>query len=67
MCLVLIGRAVLSKSLIQFSVDVQGCIPSLLFHLRPNYGRGYGHLTEAEDIKNRWQEYTEELYKKRSS
>ena len=24
-------------------------------------------LTEAEDIKTRWQEYTEELYKKRSS
>ena len=24
-------------------------------------------LTETEDIKNRWQEYTEELYKKRSS
>ena len=24
-------------------------------------------LTEAEDIKKRWQEYTEELYKKRSS
>ena len=24
-------------------------------------------LTEAEDIKNKWQEYTEELYKKRSS
>ena len=23
-------------------------------------------LTEAEDIKQRWQEYTEELYKKRS-
>ena len=23
-------------------------------------------LTEAENIKNRWQEYTEELYKKRS-
>ena len=22
-------------------------------------------LTEAEDIKTRWQEYTEELYKKR--
>ena len=22
------------------------------------------HLTEAEDIKNRWQEYTEEQYKK---
>ena len=24
-------------------------------------------LTEAEDINKRWQEYTEELYKKRSS
>ena len=24
-------------------------------------------LTEGEDIKKRWQEYTEELYKKRSS
>ena len=22
------------------------------------------HITEAEDIKERWQEYTEELYKK---
>ena len=25
------------------------------------------HLTEEEDIKKRWQEYTGELYKKRSS
>ena len=24
-------------------------------------------LTEAKDIKKKWQEYTEELYKKRSS
>ena len=24
-------------------------------------------LTKAEDIKKRWQEYTEKLYKKRSS
>ena len=24
------------------------------------------NLTEAEDIKNRWQEYTEELYKKKN-
>ena len=29
----------LSKSLIQFSVDGQGCVPSLLFDLRPKYGR----------------------------
>ena len=32
------GRAVLSKSLIQFSVDGKGCAPSLLFDLRSNYG-----------------------------
>ena len=29
--------------------------------------RNGSDLTEAEDIKKRWQEYTEELYKKRSS
>ena len=38
--LVLMGRAMLSKSLIQFSIDWEGCVPSLLFELRPNYGRG---------------------------
>ena len=38
--LVLIGRAMLSKSLIQYPVDGQGCVPSLLFDLRPNYGGG---------------------------
>ena len=27
-------------------------------------GRNSRDLTEAEDIKKRWQEYTEELYKK---
>ena len=32
------GRAILSKPLIQFSVEGQGCVPSLLFDLRPNYG-----------------------------
>ena len=31
-----------------------------------NYRNGMD-LTEAKDIKKRWQEYTEELYKKRSS
>ena len=30
----------LSKSLIQFSVDGWGCVPSLLFDLRANYGGG---------------------------
>ena len=40
MGLVLMGRATLSKSLIRFSVDEWGCVPSLLFDLRPNYGGG---------------------------
>ena len=30
----------LSKSLIQFSVDMRGCVPSLLFDPRPKYGGG---------------------------
>ena len=30
----------LSKPLIQFSVDGPGCVPSLIFRLRPNYGGG---------------------------
>ena len=30
-------------------------------------GRNGMDLKEAENIKKRWQEYTEELYKKRSS
>ena len=38
--LVLMGRTMLSKSLIQFSVDGWGRVPSLLFDLRPNYGGG---------------------------
>ena len=29
-----------AKSLIQFYVDGQGCVPSLLFDLRPKYGGG---------------------------
>ena len=38
--LVLIDGAKLSKSLIQFSIEGWGSIPSLLFDLRPNYGGG---------------------------
>ena len=38
------------------------------FHCKDGYNKGQNgmDLTEAEDIKKRWQEYTE-LYKKRSS
>ena len=43
------GWAILSKSLIQFSVDGQGYVPSLLFDVSPNYGRSNednGHLLQ---------------------
>ena len=40
MGLVLKGGAMLSKSLIQFSVDERGYVPSLLFDLRLSYGGG---------------------------
>ena len=33
---VLMGKAMLSKTFIQFSVEGRGCVPSLLFDLRPN-------------------------------
>ena len=33
LCLVLMGRVMLSKSLIQFSVDGWSCVPSLIFTL----------------------------------
>ena len=38
--LVLMGQAMFNKSLIQFSVDEWGCVPSLLIDLMPNYGGG---------------------------
>ena len=38
MVLFMMSGAMISKSLIQFSVNLQGCVPSLLFDLRPNYG-----------------------------
>ena len=37
-------KAMFSKSLIQFSADGWGCVPSLQFGLRPNYGRSNGDL-----------------------
>ena len=40
-----------------------------IFHAKigTTKGRNVMDLTEAEDIKKRWQEYAEELYKKRFS
>ena len=42
----------LSKSLIQFSIDGWGCVPSLLFDLRPNYGGGNedNYLSDSTEL-----------------
>ena len=42
--LALVGMTMLIKSLIQFSSDGCGCVLSLYFDLRPNYGSGNGDL-----------------------
>ena len=44
--LALVGKAMLSKSLIQFSADGWGCVPSLYFDLRQNYGRANSDLLQ---------------------
>ena len=49
----LMGGAMLSKSLIQFSVDGRGCIPSL-FDLRPNYGGGNDDFILKSSRQRRW-------------
>ena len=41
--------------------DTKGTFHAQMSLIKDRTGRG---LTEAEDIKKRWQEYTEELYKK---
>ena len=41
--------------------DTKGTFHSKMGSIKDRNGMA---LTEAEDIKNRWQEYTEELYKK---
>ena len=49
--LILMGRAMLSKSFIQVFVDEWACVLSLLFGLRSNYGRGNdsnGHLFQKD-------------------
>ena len=49
--LVLVGGTMLSKSLIQFSVEGWGCVPSLLFDMRPDYGGdGQVGITNSMDM-----------------
>ena len=44
--------------------DIKGTFQAKMGSIKDRNGMD---LTEAEDIKKRWQEYTEELYKKKSS
>ena len=43
--------------------DIKGIFHAKMGSIKDRNGMD---LTEAEDIKKRWQEYTEELYKKKS-
>ena len=44
--------------------DTKGTLHAKMGSIKDRNGMD---LTEAEDIKKRWQEYTEEIYKKKSS
>ena len=44
--------------------DTKGSLYAKMDSVKDRNGRD---LTEAEEIKEKWQEYTEEMYKKRSS
>ena len=43
--------------------DTKGTVHAMIITIKD---RNSMDLTEAKEIKKRWQEYTEELYKKRS-
>ena len=53
-----------TRGLFKKSRDTKGTFHAKMGSIKDRYGMD---LTEAEDIKKRWQEYAEELYKKRSS
>ena len=53
-----------SRDLFKKIRDTKGTVHAKMGTIKDRNGID---LTEAEDFKKRWQEYTEELYKKRSS
>ena len=50
-----------TRDLFKKTRDTKGMVHAMMGSIKDRNGRD---LTEAEDIKKRWQEYTEELYKK---
>ena len=53
-----------TRDLVKKIRDIKGTFHAKMSKIKDRNGMD---LTEAEDIKKRWQEYTEALYKKRSS
>ena len=53
-----------TKDLFKKIRDIKGTFYAKMGSIKDRNGR---NLTEAEDIKKRWQKYIEKLYKKRSS
>ena len=50
-----------TRDLFKKSIDIKGTFHAKMSTIKDRIGMD---LTEAKDIKKRWQEYTEELYKK---
>ena len=50
-----------TQDLVRTIVDIKGIFHAKMGKIKD---RNYKDLTEAEDIKKRWKEYTENLYKK---
>ena len=53
-----------TRDLFKKLIDTKGTLHAKMGSIKDRNGMD---LTEAEDIKKRWQEYTEEIYKKKSS
>ena len=51
-----------TRALVKKISDTKGTFHAKMDSIKDRNGMG---LTEAEDTKKRWQQYTEELYKKR--
>ena len=54
-------RMGITRELFKKTRDIKGIFHAKMGSIKDRNGRD---LTEAEDIKKRWQEYTEKLYKK---
>ena len=61
MCAYMFNRMGKTRDLFKKIRDTKGTFHAKMSSIKDRNGMD---LTEAEDIKKRWQEYTEEMYKK---